>query len=178
WARERASALVTAPAAAGRAHTAPGVDGGDWRTRLGGWLEPLRRLPVTSLGAAAMVALILVVFVPVGRDGGTGVLRGRTDRVAPELLVPTAAATVRADAVELRWQPFTAASSYRVTVVDASGGFFWESSTAGTRLAVPEATAWTTDQVYRWWVTALLDSGRQVTSETESFRLVAPRAER
>ena len=54
---------------------------------------------------------------------------------------------------------------------DESGAFFRERSTAGTSVRLPAEDAWVPGMRYTLWITVLLDSGRRLVSDHQTFYL-------
>jgi hypothetical protein len=146
------------------------------RTAIGGmsWLDRFViwcRGASFPVAAAAAVALILLVQIPTpierlpatrSPDSVPG-----TSRIV--LAVPADGGTLNAAHRILSWEALPGADTYKVTVVDETGGMVWSGETIQSWIECPLAVPFVPGARYAWWVTSGLESGERARSSVQRF---------
>ncbi len=141
------------------------------------WWRPLVELwpgvgsrPEFGLATLAALAFMAVIVLPQFTAVDPTQERGGRATGWVELVSPPAGAGVGSAPI-LRWRAVEGATRYEVTVVDASGTYFWQASTDDTAMGVPEAAGLVSGKSYRWWVSVLTRDARRSESGQLSFRV-------
>ncbi len=176
---EQARSMAPAPVTATAESAQPAREALDgWLGSCWRWLEGLRLAPGLGLATVAAAVLAAVLLLPPVIDNPVppALERGVSTSPLVELETPGADQSIAISELVLTWRPTSAASSYTVTVVDASGAFFRQYAAAGSSVELPAGDGWIAGARYTWWVTALLEDGTHQASDHRSFRVQGPPA--
>jgi hypothetical protein len=131
-----------------------------------------RRWYVWTPVAAAAAILLLVAGPQTGAPGSDIVRRGdRPGEGTPrfEVLAPAADQPVAPDSVFFLWRAAATDAHYRLTVTDMSGGSVHSQESPDTALLLMDSGTLIPDQVYFWYVDALLADGSTATTGVQRF---------
>ncbi|HEX6643728.1 MAG TPA: hypothetical protein VF037_03570 [Gemmatimonadales bacterium] len=130
----------------------------------------------TPLLVAAAAAVVLMVAIPVVRNGEDGTQFRDDPPVetwpAPALVTPNRA--VAGTPIALRWSAIPSASQYRVTVFDEEGSVVWSEELSDTSITIP-AAAGIAPRTYWWRVEARVDFDRWSASPLGELRVSGAR---
>jgi hypothetical protein len=139
--------------------------------------RPNRRTWYVAAGLAAAALAGILLFTPLIRDSGPAgpVLRGPTMEApagasSVQVVEPRDGSTLPATEVRFTWQAAASGASYRLTLTDQTGDVVWSLSTADTAASLPPDAALGRDQMYFWYVDALLPDGASTTSGVHGFK--------
>jgi hypothetical protein len=123
------------------------------------------------VAAAAAVAIILIVQIPAPIERPPAV---RSGEIAPGtarivLAVPADGGALRAAHRILTWESLPGADTYKVTVVDETGGMVWNGETMTSWIECPLAVPLVPGSRYAWWVTTGLENGERARSSVQRF---------
>ena len=143
-----------------------------------GLLQRRRRtaqlLPVAGIAAAAVLTLLAGVSLIGGPEtGSTGAVRAP---VAPEhaltAVMPAPNASLSTgDEILFVWSAADVGSTYRLTVLDETGGPVWSVETGDTVAVLPAHAGPGGPGTYFWFVDALASDGSTLTSGAQRFSL-------
>lgn len=133
--------------------------------------SPFRRTWAVALGAAAVLAFLLVQ--PWDQDpGSTEIFRDDVStgaRTAVEIVRPVADARV-GEAPRFVWRSADPEAVYRFTLSSETGQILHSTTTSDTLLRLPDELQLTPNEKFYWVVDALLPDGRTTTSGALNFR--------
>jgi hypothetical protein len=162
----RARALVAAtPARESVAMKGTVVPSMSWFDRFVIWCRS------ASFPAAAAVALALIVAIqipaPIERLPATRTDDNIQGRIV--LAVPADGGPLHASNRILSWESLPGADTYKVTVVDETGGMVWTGETMLSWIECPLSVPLVPGARYAWWVTSGLESGERARSSVQRF---------
>ncbi len=128
----------------------------------------VRRLVRIAVPLVAAAALLMVIWLPKGRDNGSGPHRGNPSAGAPVAVSPSGmVAKVRV----LRWGAVLGADRYRITLFDQASRVVFAAEVDDTALVLPDSAVVTPGQPYAWMVEARTGWGRWIASAPVTFTL-------
>ena len=140
------------------------VEDGAGRRKRAYWIAPV---------AAAAIAGIWLLGPRAGdvSDRGEPALRtGDIEgTVAITVLTPIASSQLQPDSVVFAWRRAEEDVVYQVTLLDEGGAVLWRGATEDTTIALPVDVSLGQGARFFWYVDALLDEARSVTSGVQEF---------
>lgn len=133
-----------------------------------------RTIAVAAPAAAAILAAIALVVVddPFSRSADTTEVRtGSEETRVVDVVRPTDGAVITGDSVLLAWRPVAEATRYELHVTDAEGSVLVQESVRDTTVVLPVAEGLVEGGLHFWYVDALLEDGRALSTGTLRFRL-------
>lgn len=135
------------------------------------WLVPA--------AAAAAVTGLLLIGLPLLQSTADGpVIRGTGDSAVTtdvgsrlEVVLPRPGELLEGPSRRLVWRAAGTNAHYAVTIADADGDPVWQTETRDTTVTVPEGTRLDPASTYLWYVDALTEDGRSVTTGVQRFRI-------
>ena len=134
-------------------------------------------LPAVGIAAAAMLALVAGISLiggPTGSDSMRDPVRAPSLTRSHALMVlepaPDASLSIGAD-VRFVWNAAELGSTYRLVVLDESGGPVWATETSDTVAVLPASAGPERTGAYFWFVNALASDGSTLTSGARRFSL-------
>jgi hypothetical protein len=140
------------------------------RRRSRSWLVP-------TVAAAAVTGLLLIGLPLLESAADAPVVRGTADSAATtesgsrlEVVLPRPGTVLRSPEGRLVWRAAGTNANYAVTIADAGGDPVWQTETRDTAVAIPPSVGLEPDVTYLWYVDALTEDGRSVTTGVQRFR--------
>lgn len=133
-----------------------------------------RTISVAAPAAAAILAAIALVVVddPFSRSADTTEVRtGSEETRVVDVVRPADGAVVTGDSVLLAWRSVADATRYELHVTDAEGSVLVQESVRDTTVVLPVAEGLVEGGLHFWYVDALLEDGRALSTGTLRFRL-------
>lgn len=134
-----------------------------------------RTMAVIAPAAAAILVAVALVTVdnPLSRSVGAPepVRSGTESTLDVEVVQPADEALIEGDSVLLAWRPVPAATRYELRVTDAEGSVLVQESLPDTAVVVSVSRGLVDGGLHFWYVDALLEDGRAVSTGTHRFRL-------
>ncbi len=127
---------------------------------------------VGPVAAAAAVILLLVTGRPEGTPGERVTRGERPSAGVPrlEVVAPQGEQSISRESLVFVWRAAGPDAHYRFTLTDLSGTVILTQEGADTTLVMPESIILRLDQVYYWYVDALLANGNSLTTGVQRFR--------
>lgn len=134
-------------------------------------------LPVAGIAAAAVIALVAGISLlggPTGSGTTPGAVRAPSISVSRELVAlepaPDTSLSIGSN-IRFVWNATEAGSTYRLVVLDESGGPVWTTETSDTMAFLPPGARPKQTGAYFWFVDALASDGSTLTSGARRFSL-------
>lgn len=133
-------------------------------------------VPGAGLAAAAMLALVVGISLVQGPANGDFVAPVRTPALPADIPLqvvepdPGSSLPFGQD-IRFVWNGADAGATYKLTVVDESGGPVWSTETGDTVATLPAQLGLSPGSTYYWFVDALLYDGSAQTSGARNFTL-------
>lgn len=132
-------------------------------------------IPAAAVAVAAAFALALGVSVigEAQQERPMAVRAPEPSEVGTITAIAPAAESILSAGDDIRfvWSAKANGGTYRLTVLDESGGPAWSTETGDTVAVLPAEAGLEKDRAYFWFVDALASDGRTATSRARSFSL-------
>jgi len=138
--------------------------------RMVGGTPRWRRWPILAALAAAAVVVIMIWPRALDQPGleGPVVRDGEPAAAAVVLVAPDSVATLP---LAFAWHAVPDATTYRLSLTNATGELIWSGSTPDTAITVPDSVSLATSGPYYYYVDALLADGTSGTSGVREVRV-------
>lgn len=133
-----------------------------------------RTISVAAPAAAAILAAIALVAVddPLSRSVDTTEVRTASEETrVVDVVRPADGAVITGDSVLLAWRPVADATRYELHVTDAEGSVLVLESVRDTAVVLPVSEGLVEGGLHFWYVDALLEDGRALSTGTHRFQL-------